>query len=105
MNQKTGTTIDKPQVDLDRVDPNLGDYAVQAYNNDITTFMDVVGVFIMSCGYDSATAERFALKIHNDGVALVFWGSKSRCEDVIKDFRQIGVKAILVGGEGHGPNN
>ena len=98
MNQRTGTTIDAPVSDLDTVEPNIGDYAVQAYNNDVTTFMDVVGVFIMSCGYDQATAERFALKIHNDKVALVFWGAKGRCEDVIKDFKAIGVRALLVGG-------
>ena len=99
-------TIERPTTDkeLDTVGPNMGDYSVQAFNNEITSFMDVVGVFIFSCGYDQATAERFAMKIHNDKEATCFWGAKNRCEDVIKDFKGIGVTAVLIGG-GDGTGN
>jgi len=103
MSEKTGTTIDSPQViqspEMDSVDPNVGDYAVKAFNNDITSFMDVVGVLIMSCGYDAIISEAIALKIHKQGEVVVFSGSKTRCEEVIKDFTDIGVKAVLIGGE------
>ncbi len=105
MKDQRGTVIDRPdeqtieQTELDKVDPNLGDYAVQCHNNEVTSFMDVVGVFVISCGYDQMTAERFAMKIHNDKVALVFWGAKKRCEEVIRDFKGIGVTAVLVGGK------
>jgi ATP-dependent Clp protease adapter protein ClpS len=103
MKEKQGNVIDRPtlpveETQLDEVSPNLGDYAVKAYNNEITSFMSVVGVFVISCGYDQVNAERFAMKIHKDGFAVCFWGSKTRCEEVIKDFNGIGVQAILLGG-------
>ena len=106
MSKNTGTTIDRPLIDkeLDTVGPNVGEHAVKAYNNEVSTYMDVVGVFIYSCGYDQTTAEGFATKIHNEKAATCFWGSKKRCEDVIADFKAIGVEAILTGGS-DGPGN
>jgi len=102
MSGRSGT-IELPEADaktdLDSVELNVGDYAVKAFNNDITPFMDVVGVLIMSCGYDQSIAEKIALKIHNDGEVVVFSGAKKRCEEVIKDFTDIGVQAVLIGGE------
>jgi ATP-dependent Clp protease adapter protein ClpS len=73
-----------------------GDYAVLAHNNDITKFGDVVGVLIISCGYDEEKAQVLAGKIHSLGKALVYWGSKPNCETIIDDLSKIGVAAELV---------
>jgi len=90
--------IDRPLVDeLDKVDNGFDSkYAVRALNNDYSTFDNVMGVFIISCGYDDKTAHRYTLEIHKKGSAVCFWNSKKRCEEVIEDFKKIHVGAELI---------
>lgn len=78
--------------------PNLGNhkYAVMAFNNKTTSFMDVVGVFIVSCGYDEGLAQKYTWEIHREGSSLCYWNTKEKCREVIKDFEKIGVSAELI---------
>jgi ATP-dependent Clp protease adapter protein ClpS len=71
-------------------------YCVEAYNNDISTFDDVIRVFTEVCKYDAAKAKHFTLKIHNEGSAVCYWASKERCEVVIKAFKAILVSCRLI---------
>jgi ATP-dependent Clp protease adapter protein ClpS len=74
----------------------LGSYAVRVFNNEVTPFGEVVGVFIISCGYSEAVAGRYAIEIHTLGSSICYWASKERCETVIQDFKKIGVAAELI---------
>lgn len=74
----------------------LGSYAVRVYNNDVTPFGEVVGVFIISCGYAEAVALRYVEEIQALGSSVCYWASKERCETVIQDFKKIGVTAELI---------
>jgi len=87
---------DKPSLELDTVDSNFGDYAVKAYNNDITPFDRVMGVFIISCGYDQHTALKYTEQIHKEGQSVCYWGSEKRCKTIVEDFTKIGVKAEVI---------
>jgi len=77
----------------------LGSYAVRAWNNDVTSFGDVVGVFIISCGYGQQVAVKYAAEIHEKGSSVCYWASKERCETVVADFKKIGVRAEVIEGE------
>jgi ATP-dependent Clp protease adapter protein ClpS len=91
-------TIDRPQVDdLDKVDNGFDSkYAVRALNNDYSTFDNVMGVFIISCGYDTSTAKKYTLEIHRSGSAVCFWNSEKRCKEVVEDFKKIHVEAEVI---------
>ncbi len=69
---------------------------VEALNNDVSTVQDVIRVFVRVCGYDLAKAKAYTLKIHVEGRAVCFWGSKERCQRVIRAFRVIGVDCNLL---------
>jgi ATP-dependent Clp protease adapter protein ClpS len=73
-----------------------GEYSVLAWNNEITKFNDVVGVFVISCGYSEERAIRYATRIHKEGRAICFWGTKHRCEEIVADFGKIGVIAEVI---------
>jgi len=75
---------------------NTGEYAVVVWNNKTTKYEAVVGVFIISCGYPEDRARRYTRIIHEEGKAICFWGSKSRCEEVVVDFKKIGVIAEII---------
>jgi len=81
---------------LDKVDTRKGEWAVKAYNNDTTPFTRVIGVFIISCGYDEETAYKYTLEIHKGGSAVCYWSNKKRCEEVVQDFVKIGVRAEVI---------
>jgi ATP-dependent Clp protease adapter protein ClpS len=87
---------ERPKLEQDKVDHSFGDYAVKAYNNDTTPFDRVMGVFIISCGYDEPTAFRFTTQIHKEGISVCYWGAKDRCQTIVDDFARIGVKAEVI---------
>jgi len=92
--------IDRLEVyieDQDKVDSSFDSkYAVRALNNDYSTFDNVMGVFIISCGYDNETAYKYTLEIHKAGSAVCFWNSEKRCQEVVKDFKKIHVQAEVI---------
>ena len=71
-------------------------HAVEAYNNDVSTFDQVMEVFMKACGYDPETSFMYTNKIHTTGKALCYWGGKEACEAVIAAFAKIGVQAKLL---------
>jgi ATP-dependent Clp protease adapter protein ClpS len=71
-------------------------YAVEAHNNDVSTFDQVMDVFMKHCGYDQDTALMYTFKIHNTGKAVCYWAEKEACERVIRAFAEIGVEAKLL---------
>jgi ATP-dependent Clp protease adapter protein ClpS len=71
-------------------------YCVEALNNDISTFDDVIKVFTQVCKYDAAKAQHYTVKIHTEGRAICFWAGKEHCETVIKAFKAILVKCRLI---------
>lgn len=87
---------DRPSLELDQVDSNFGDFAVRAHNNDITPFDRVMGVFIISCGYDQPTALKYTEEIHKAGQSVCYWGSEKRCKTIVEDFSKIGVSAEVI---------
>jgi len=70
-------------------------YAVEAFNNDVSTFEDVAHVLTSACGYDKQTAIMYTKRIHREGKAVCYWNNKEKCETVISAFAKIGVKAEL----------
>jgi ATP-dependent Clp protease adapter protein ClpS len=85
-------TITIEGVNLD----SMSDYMVKAYNNEISTFQDVMGVMMSACGHDRDTAFRYTKKIHDSGSAVCYWNSKEKCEKVATAFGKIGVKAEVI---------
>lgn len=75
---------------------DMSNFSVEAFNNDIATFEDVINVFVKVCMYDRKTAEKYTSRIHKEGRVVCFGGTKSRCELVISAFKNILVKAILL---------
>jgi ATP-dependent Clp protease adapter protein ClpS len=84
------------KTDLDRAPNKIGNYAVRAFNNDVTPYLAVMGVFIISCGYSQKVADKYTMEIHTKGQSVCYWASKEACEAVIKDFKGIGVRAELI---------
>lgn len=84
------------KTDLDKSPNKLGNYAVRAFNNDTTPYLNVVGVFIISCGYTPDVANKYTMEIHQKGQSVCYWASKEACEVVIADFKKIGVRAELL---------
>lgn len=93
-------TLDKPNLGdlkIEGVNLNsLSDYAVKAFNNDITPFDDVMMLFLKDCGYDRNTALRYTNKIHEEGSAVCFWGNREQCERIVGCFKKIKVFAEIV---------
>jgi ATP-dependent Clp protease adapter protein ClpS len=89
-------TITIEKTDLDKGPNKMGHYAVKAYNNEVTPFDRVMGVFIISCGYSEAIAKKYTMQIHQAGSSVCYWASKEACEEVVGDFKKIGVKAEVI---------
>ena len=74
-------------------------YEVEALNNDVTTFGQVVIVLTEKAGHSLSSAEEVTKKIHKHGRAVVFSSvSLEKCENLIKAFATIGVDAKLLEG-------
>ena len=86
-----------PEIDQDRaIGSPLGSYAVKAYNNSTTRFDDVMGVFIISCGYGESVAFKYTKEIHEAGSSVCYWASRDRCQSVVDDFKKINVQAEIL---------
>ena len=89
-------TIELPKIAGVNLASATASFSVEAYNNDITPFADVVDFLMKTCGYDQATSEMYAIHIHRKGKAICFWGTKGACLYVIEGFKGIGVDAKLL---------
>ncbi len=96
MKKRELETLERTDIQGVNMDSLTAKHAVEASNNDVSTFDDVMEVFMGACGYDPDTAFRYTNKIHQTGKALCYWGSKEKCEGVIDAFAKIGVEAKLI---------
>jgi hypothetical protein len=71
-------------------------YCVEALDNDLSGFSDVIKVLMKFCGCDEEKAEHYAQRINDEGCVACFWGTKYQCEVVIGAFKEIGVECNLV---------
>lgn len=86
-----------PLLDPDRATgSSFGDFAVRVWDNPVTPFDRVMWVFVISCGYSEGVAYKYTLQIHTDGEAVCYWGSRDRCEEIVRDFGRIGVEAEVL---------
>jgi ATP-dependent Clp protease adapter protein ClpS len=92
--------LDRPKEGMKIVGINMASlterWAVEALNNDTTSFQDVMKVMVNVCGHSAHDAKCYTLKIHTEGRAVCFWGSKETCEGVITAFTQIRVGCNLI---------
>ena len=91
-------TIDKPITKIEGVNmASLTEkWCVEALNNNVSTFQDVIKVLVNICGHSGRDAKHYTVKIHKEGRAVVFWSGRNECEDVIKAFKTIGVSCNLI---------
>jgi ATP-dependent Clp protease adapter protein ClpS len=75
---------------------SLHDFTVMAYNNDVTDGQDVVAVLVNTCKYSKEQASHYVMKIHKLGKAIVFWGNKSACENLVAAFARILVHSEVI---------
>lgn len=76
--------------------PITAKWRVLAFNNDVTTFHDVLKVFVQVCLYDARAAKYYTQQIHTEGKSVCYWGTKEECEFVIAAFKNILVKCELL---------
>ena len=91
-------TINKPTIKIEGINmASLTEkWCVEALNNNVSTFQDVIKVLVNVCGHSGKDAKHYTVKIHKEGRAVVFWGSKAECEDVITAFKNIKVSCNLI---------
>lgn len=87
--------IESPKIAGINMDSLMHKFAVEAFNNEVSTFEAVMDVFTKTCHYDKDTALMYTRRIHRSQSAVCFWGTKEKCETVIVAFTKIGVKAVL----------
>ena len=78
---------------------SLHDYMVMAYNNDVTDGQAVVNVLMKHCDYTEEQAISYTVKVHRNGKAVVFWGTKSGCEGLVKALGQVFVTSEVLKNE------
>ena len=91
-------TISKPDIKIEGINmASLTEkWCVEALNNNISTFQDVIKVLVNVCGHSGKDAKYLTVKIHKTGSAVVFYGGKDLCEQVILSFKKIGVECHLL---------
>jgi len=90
-------TLENTQIEGVTTAETKSPYEVQAFNNEVTTFGQVVTTLTQYGGHSLASAEAVTLKIHKHGSAIVFTSvSRDKCEVLIKAFAKVGVDAKLL---------
>jgi ATP-dependent Clp protease adaptor protein ClpS len=64
----------------------MEDSKLVLYNDDHNTFDKVIMALIIYCEISSARAAQFAMKIHEEGKAVVKYGSRDKLEPIAKVF-------------------
>lgn len=67
----------------------LEDSKLVLYNDDHNAFDKVIMALIIYCEISSARAAEFAMRIHNDGKAVVKYGSRDKLEPIAKVFGEL----------------
>ena len=90
--QTTGVTGETDTVNLEDINLNLSfmeDSKLVLYNDDHNAFDKVIMALIIYCELSSARAAELAMKIHNEGKAVVKYGSRDKLEPIAKVFGDI----------------
>lgn len=67
----------------------MEDSKLVLYNDDHNAFDKVIMALIIYCEISSARAAELAMKIHNEGKAVVKYGSRDKLEPIAKVFGDI----------------
>ena len=67
----------------------LEDSKLVLYNDDHNCFDKVIMALMIYCEISSARAAEFAMKIHNEGKAVVKYGSRDKLEPIAKVFGEL----------------
>ena len=78
---------------------SLHDYMVMAYNNDVTDGQAVVNVLMRECDYTEEQAISHTVRVHRNGKAVVFWGTKNGCESLVKALAKVFVTSEVLKNE------
>lgn len=93
----TLTTLPRVDKEVEREDRTTLDplWVTIGYNNDVTTFDEVIRTLQRVCGYSLEKAEAIAWEIHTKGKAVCYCGQRERCEVVASALHSIGVEAVV----------
>jgi ATP-dependent Clp protease adapter protein ClpS len=72
-----------------------GDWQTTLFNDDYSTFDDVVDAIIAATGYTASRAESIMWTAHNTGSAVVCSGSQDFCIKVYRVLRSAGLRATV----------
>lgn len=87
------SSITSPEsVDLSK-EQQSDEYCIVVYNNDVTSFPEVITILSIALQIDADRAELYAWDIHLLGSARVYYGSRSDCETRAEIISKIGIRA------------
>ncbi len=84
------TTLPNP-VDSNE-DCKSDEYCIIVYNNDVNTFDEVISILCKTLQIDQFRAEMYAWDIHLLGLARVYYGSSTDCENRAAIIGRIGLQ-------------
>ena len=90
--QMTGVTGETDTVTLEDIKLDLSfleDSKLVLYNDDHNSFDKVIMALIVYCQLSSARAAELTMKIHNEGKAVVKYGSRDKLEPIAKVFGEL----------------
>ena len=90
--QMTGVTGETDTVTLEDIKLDLSfleDSKLVLYNDDHNSFDKVIMAIIVYCQLSSARAAELTMKIHNEGKAVVKYGSRDKLEPIAKVFGEL----------------
>ena len=88
----TGVTGETDTVTLEDINLDLSfmeDSKLVLFNDDYNSFDKVIMALIIYCQVSAARAAEFAMKIHNEGKAVVKYGSREKLEPIAKVFGEL----------------
>ena len=92
MIKMTGSIGTPETVTLEDIELDLSfmeDSKLVLYNDDHNSFDKVIMALIIYCEISSARAAEFAMRIHNEGKAVVKYGSREQLEPIAKTFGEL----------------
>jgi ATP-dependent Clp protease adaptor protein ClpS len=70
-------------------------WSVVVWNDPVNLVNYVAWVFERVLGYDRPAARALTLRVHEDGKAVVAWGSREKAESDVKRLHAYGIWATL----------
>ena len=92
MMKMTGSIGETKTIELEDIKLDLSfmeDSKLVLFNDDHNSFDKVIMALIVYCQLSSAKAAEFTMKIHNEGKAVVKYGSRDKLEPIAKVFGEL----------------